>query len=407
MYLGMPLSSQDRCKNKTIKNMDLLEEYYIPLDGHLAIPIGERVAEGQLLVCDNKDNQLIHSPITGLIHDEQIYHKKKYVVIKTDLSAPQKKYLLDEPFQKSVEELIEKIRLAGIVELESGELTYKRIQEAVGNVTTIVINGLETDLFLAVNYRLLYEKTKEIIQTAQVLRSMIKAQDIVIAFVQNKQLKSIIEQFIFDETISILECPAVYPNAYEKFLVYQITDQKLSKNKSSVVAKCIVFSISTLYAIYEAIFYDKPLMDRVITVDGAYCLEYGNFRVKVGTPLARFMRPFSVENTYVMFQGGPMKGHALVTEKSITKTMSSVMIFEGQLDPIEQECIYCGACVSICPTKLEPFKLVDYIRHQEYEKVFDLDIEECIACNLCSYVCPSYIPLGKIITTENNCVEEI
>ena len=74
------------------------------------------------------------------------------------------------------------------------------------------------------------------------------------------------------------------------------------------------------------------------------------------------------------------------------------MIFEGtNTPPEEQLCSYCSACVEVCPIRLEPVKLVDFIKHKEYDRASINYLQECINCNLCSYVCPSFIPLGKLI----------
>ena len=400
MYKGIALISQDRCKEKAIKNVDLLEEYYIPIVLPLSVPLGEKIFEGDVLC--NKD-PLIHCPVTGIAQEIQNHYGQDYLVLKTDMLAPRKEYILNDPFHLSPEEIIEKIRLAGIVGLGGEGLpAYLKLQEAKGNIDTIIINALESEPFLSAGHRLLLEKSKEILQMAQILKSILGAGKVVITFTKNKALRTSVEQYIYGKSIEILEQADFYPNGYEKFVVQSVTQKELKKNDSTLEVACLVHNVSTIFAMYEAVFYDKPLTEKVITVDGAYCLEYGNFFIKMGTPWTVFLRPFSEESTYVMFQGGPMRGKSLKHEKSITKTMNGIMIFEEQFDIKEQECINCAACVDFCPVRLEPYKLIDFVRHEEYDKAKDHYIEECILCNICSCVCPSFIPIGDIILQNIN-----
>ena len=399
----MNLLSQDRCKNKSIQNDIVHDFYFITIDSELHVSVGDIVSEGQVLTSNSQKHLLTHSPVAGMIKEIQYHQQKSYLVLETDKTIPSKKYELSTPVGLPTSVLIKKIYNAGVNGLEEYDDEYsihQRLTKAYtqGNVDTIIINAVDAEPFVVGDYELLLERTREIIQVAHQLRLMLGAKNIVFAISKNKQLKETIDQFIFDDTKMVIELNSCYPLSNDKLLINKILKKELNKSKLCSDAGAIVFTPTVFYAMYEALFYNKPVTDRIITVDGAYSVSHGVFRVKLGTPISKFMRPFSVENSYVMFSGGPLQGQALEKEKGTIKNMNAVMIFEGtNTSPEKKLCTYCSACVEVCPIRLEPVKLVDFIEYKEYDRASKNHLEECINCNLCSYVCPSFIPLGKLI----------
>ncbi len=399
----MKLVSQDRCKNKSIQDDIIHDFYFMTIDGELHVTIGDIVSEGQVLISNSNKHILTHSPVCGIIKDIQYHHQQKYLVLKTDKTYKPKVYNTSSPVGLPADILINRIYNAGINGLEVWDNKYSIHEKLIkacakGQIDTIVINAIDGEPFLVGESTLLLEKTREIMQAAHQLRLILNAKNVVFAISKNKQLKETIEQFIFDNTKTVVELNSFYPLNHNKILIKELFNKELNDSQLCSDAGVVVFTPTIFYAIYEALFYEKPVTDRVITVDGAYSLAYGVFRIKMGTPISKFMRPFSLENSYVMFSGGPLQGQPLEKEKALVKSMNAIMIFEGAITiPEEQYCVHCTACVEVCPIRLEPIKLVDFINNKEYDRAYDNYLQECINCNLCSYVCPSFIPLGKII----------
>lgn len=408
----MNLLSQDRCKNKPIQNDSIHNFYFITVDGDLHVAIGDIVSEGQVLISNSQKHLLTHSPVAGIIKDIQQHQEKQYLVLETDKTIVPKIYELTTPVGLSTDLIIKKIYNAGINGLEESNGEYaihEKLTKAYEQqkIDTIVINAVDGEPFVVGDYVLLLEKTREIMQIAHQLRLMLGAKNIVFAISKNRQLKDTIEQFIFDDKKTVVELDSCYPLNNDKLLINKLFNKELNKSALCSDAGVVIFSPTVFYAIYEALFYNKPVTDRIIAVDGAYSVAHGVFRAKIGTPISQFMRPFSLENSYVMFSGGPLQGLSLEKEKGTTKNMNAVMIFEGtNTPPKEQLCSYCSACVEVCPIRLEPVKLVDFIKHKEYDRASVNHLQECINCNLCSYVCPSFIPLGKLIKEGQMIIED-
>ena len=64
----------------------------------------------------------------------------------------------------------------------------------------------------------------------------------------------------------------------------------------------------------------------------------------------------------------------------------------------ERPCITCNYCEEACPVNIIPHLLYKHVQRNIIdETLMGLHIFDCIECGLCSYVCPSKIPLAKYI----------
>ena len=72
---------------------------------------------------------------------------------------------------------------------------------------------------------------------------------------------------------------------------------------------------------------------------------------------------------------------------------------DPDLNGEHRPCIYCNYCESVCPAGLMPYLLSKYVTHDMLEDAENLGILDCIDCGLCTYVCPSKI---SIMTNIHN-----
>jgi electron transport complex protein RnfC len=102
--------------------------------------------------------------------------------------------------------------------------------------------------------------------------------------------------------------------------------------------------------------------------------------------------------------GGPMMGIAVYnTADPIFKNTNAIVALnvDEALPKMQNPCIHCGRCVSICPIGLNPTAFAKAMRiadsAERAQRLIDEKVNLCIECGSCSYVCPSARPL-----VENN-----
>ena len=165
-------------------------------------------------------------------------------------------------------------------------------------------------------------------------------------------------------------------------------------------------NVATAYAVYEAVKFGKPLIERVMTITGPSVERPGNYLVALGTNLKAVIDVAGgvPADTGKIILGGPMMGKSAVQIDAPTiKGTSAVLMLpqsEAKRNKVEP-CIRCASCVSACPMGLEPYLLSTLSRFEQWEEVEANKVMNCIECGCCSYICPStrplldYIRLGK------------
>ena len=63
----------------------------------------------------------------------------------------------------------------------------------------------------------------------------------------------------------------------------------------------------------------------------------------------------------------------------------------------ERTCVSCAYCVQVCPVNILPYQIYRCFTHDFIDELERLRPLECIDCGLCSYVCPSKLPLTETL----------
>ena len=83
--------------------------------------------------------------------------------------------------------------------------------------------------------------------------------------------------------IELVEVADLYPSGWEKSLIKQVLN--IDYDKLPIEKGVVVNNVSTIYAIYEALKYHKPVMEKIITITGDKIEKPQNVVVKIGTKL--------------------------------------------------------------------------------------------------------------------------
>ena len=417
---------------KAIKRMPVPKVVYVPIAQHIGIPseivvgrkdkveIGQVIAKSSGFVSSN-----IHSPVAGTVTKLDMMvdssgYKKQCIVIRTDQKNESNFEVQDFPLKKEItmdqKHILQHITDSGIVGL-GGATFPSHVKLDLKNdnkVDCLVINGVECEPYLTADHRLMLEKADEIIVGIQILMQALHIKSAVIGIENNKKdaIKALKNAAKSDDRIKVAASRVKYPQGSEKQLIKSILKREVPKGGLPMDVGVIVHNVGTIFAIYQAIQYDQPLMERVVTVTGKKVEDASNFWVKIGTPIKDLVQEVGglPEGTRKIVNGGPMMGKAIKnTDVPVTKGTSGILIIaEDEASRQESKnCIRCSNCVFVCPMGLEPHLLMNLSEKGLYERASAEDIMTCIECGSCSYVCPSHRPLLDYIRFGKNIVKKL
>lgn len=417
---------------KAIKRMPVPKVVYVPIAQHIGIPseiiverkdkveIGQVIAKSGGFVSSN-----IHSPVAGtvtkldMIVDSSGY-KKQCIVIRTDQKNESNFEEIEYPLQKEItmsrEDILKRVLDHGIVGL--GGATFpshvKLNVKEDSKIDCLIINGVECEPYLTADHRLMLEKSEEIIVGIQILMHALQIDKAVIGIENNKKdaIKVLKKACLNDSRIKVAALKVKYPQGSEKQLIKSILKREVPKGGLPMDVGVIVHNVGTIYAMYQAVQYDQPLIERVVTITGKKVEDASNFWVKIGTPIKDLVSEAGgiPEGTRKIVNGGPMMGKAIKnTDVPVTKGTSGILIIsEDEASRQESKnCIRCSNCVFVCPMGLEPHLLMTLSEKGLYERAATEDIMTCIECGSCSYVCPSHRPLLDFIRFGKNIVKKL
>ena len=92
----------------------------------------------------------------------------------------------------------------------------------------------------------------------------------------------------------------------------------------------------------------------------------------------------------------------------ITKYTKSVSFLSSkkETDSHVYSCINCGKCREVCPIKICPDVLYKHAKNGvEIDEIYLKTATVCNSCSLCNTVCPSRLPLGQMIATIKDKLE--
>ena len=409
---------KDETKKKKMSQLEEPQFFYISLSQHIGNPAAEIVKTGDYvkrfqLIGESQGNisAKIHSPVSGNVKD--IIEKAmpnganvKTVVIENDFQ-----YIEEETVKREIrnlssyseKELLEIIENAGITG-EGGAQFPAHIKYDVKDkrIKNLILNGAECEPYLTCDYTLMKEYTKELFDGIKIICEILKPENIILAIDEKySALESEFQKYNTDN-VKILTVSDIYPQGSEQLLINSILNKEIPKSKLPAEEGIIVSNVGTVKAVYEAFSYGRPLVERIVTISGEKSGEYGDYIIKIGTPLSHIIKKSGLkdqpENVRMIF-GGPMMGNEISDlETGIMKGTSGVLFLSKEIDRIERKnCILCGYCSEVCPVYLMPMKFEEFYRKGKYKKLLEFNLNSCIECGACEYICPSRVALIESI----------
>ena len=409
-----PEEYKELTANKSFEEIPAPEEISIPLSQHLgkeSIPVvkkNDKVKIGTLIAKENGFiSAPVHSSIAGTVSSIsktflQTGFQKTSIVIKKDTSNETEFLQPLDSDTVSSQEIIQRVCDAGIVGLGGAAFpTYVKLSPPSDKkIDYIILNACECEPYLTRDYRLILERTEEVIKGLLLIMRATNVQNGVIGIEDNKpeaieKLKEVLSNY---PQIRLIILKTKYPQGAEKILIKAVLGREVPPGKLPLDVGVIVQNVGTAIAIYDAVTKGIPSIYAYMTVSGKGIKEPKNLIVPIGTPLKNvidFCGGLTDDAKRIVI-GGPMMGFAQFDLSiPVTKATSGLLVLteEEVKEYPETNCLRCGICVSVCPLNLTPTRLVRLIQKKRFEEAAKLNISLCMECGTCAFSCPAYIPL--------------
>jgi electron transport complex protein RnfC len=393
---------------------------FLPLSQHVGEPsqpkvkVGDVIEEASLIAeVGGMISASLHAPKRGKITGiEEFAHPvlKRAKSIVLTCEDDQKVYSEKEDIDKlTKEELLTIIKNSGIVGMGGACFPTHIKLNPPKKIDIVLINGCECEPYLACDYRLMVENTDGILRGVEIISKLIEPKEIFFCIEENKP--DAIKKFNLSLSIKRYNLPpsrvvvinSNYPQGGERQLIYKVTKRKVPSGGLPFDCGCLAHNVATCFAIYEAVYLAKPLIERLVTFAGDCLVSPKNVWVRIGTLISELFEnkilEFKKEPKKVI-NGGPMMGQALDNlDYPILKGTSGILFFSKEIVDIkeEQNCIRCARCVDSCPMNLVPLEYVKRVKREEFTRLEEIFIKDCIECGCCGFVCPAKIPIVHYI----------
>ncbi|GAB6394885.1 MAG: electron transport complex subunit C [Bacteroidales bacterium] len=402
------------------------QQVVIPLGQHIGAPAkemvkkGDRVKTGTLIAASGGFvSANIHSSVSGTVGkidnvlDASGYNRPAiYIDVEGDewKESIDRSETLETNCSLSPQEIIAQIAQAGVVGMGGAAFpTHVKLTPPPGQKAEIlIVNAVECEPYLTSDHALMMAKGEEILVGVSLLMRAINVSKAVVGIENNKPdaialFNRLVKGF---HGIEVAPLQVKYPQGGEKQLIDAVIRRQVKSGALPVSVGAVVQNVGTVYAVYEAVQKNKPLVERVVTVTGKAVANPSNFLVRIGTPIRHLIEAAGgiPENAGKIIGGGPMMGKALVDAGvPVTKGSSGILLLsrEASIRKPAYNCIRCAKCVSVCPMGLNPALLMNVTEFAEWGTAETNHITDCIECGSCSYTCPAnrplldYIRMGK------------
>ncbi len=375
-----------------------------------SVSAGEMIAEAAAFV-----SAPVHSPVAGevkrieKVRDPQGFWREAVVIatehIETAVDETETELSPRTPEEVealSPKEIIDIIGNAGVVGL-GGATFPTRVKLSIPegkHAETVILNGAECEPFLTCDEALMCGYPDRIVAGCRLIMKAVSVDKAIIGIECNKPqaIKAFRRYLRDDRNIRVVALKCKYPQGSEKQLIKALTGREVPEGGLPVDAGAVVDNVATAYAIYDAVYNRRPLIQRVVTVTGPDLRKPGNYLVKLGTTISSLIEAAGglPENTGKVIAGGPMMGKAMSRlDAPTTKAISGILVLPDNMSHRhpEEPCIRCSKCISVCPMGLEPYQMMNLSIAKRFEDIKKLHVMSCLECGSCSYVCPSHRPL--------------
>ncbi len=403
------------------------ETYSVPLvmgnhnECEPTVSVGDSVAEGTVIARPvDRLSPFVFSPVSGIVRDIVVKNNSlgspcKHIIIEADKES--RRVVLAKLPDMSGESIFERIVESGMIDNFGKKLpSFVKYINANGfKINKLVINATEMDSYITSNEVLFMLNKNDVFEGAKLFASVLGAAKIeFIVTTKQPELYNMIKKEIrernknFSCQFSVRKIEAIYPFEHDRLITYYLTGKKLLAGSPPSDAGVVIESVQNCYDISKAVYENKPVTSRIITVSGNNIIRKANYIVKNGTSFRHILEVVGTINpgdAFKIIEGGVMTGIAQDNiDSSVGLSTRSITFLSRDefLRETEKVCVNCGQCIRHCPVLINPKEIDKACEEGDKVKALKCGIMACIDCGCCSYICPS----KRYIAQRLSCMQE-
>jgi electron transport complex protein RnfC len=269
------------------------------------------------------------------------------------------------PTEITPEEIVDIARRAGLLGMGGGMFpTYVKLSPKTP-IDWVIINACESEPYLTCDHRVLMEHRDEVECGKRLAMRSVGATHGTIETAKNE-----------------------YLDGYEPRLIHNVLGRQIPKGGRPSDVGVVVLNVQSARALHRAVCERRPLVDRVVTVDGNAIQRPGNYVVSLGTEIHHVLDACGVDwdQKPTVIAGGPIMGRPVEPGAIVTAGTSGILALTTDeiSTPSPNPCIRCGRCQEVCPMALPASQLI----RRPTEMLLN-----CIECGMCQFTCPAQQPI--------------
>lgn len=237
----------------------------------------------------------------------------------------------------SLDELKQKLRNAGIA--GAGGAGFPAYAKLSDKADTIILNCAECEPLLKLHQQVLTEYAFEVLSALSVVAESVGAKTVIIALKKHYKdainaVNSVLNKF---KNVQISFLPEVYPAGDEVITIYETTGRVVPPGSIPISVGVTVFNVETALNIYYAVFENKPVTHKYVTISGAV-KKPTTVKAPLGMTFARLIQLAggATEENYTVISGGPMMGKLVNPLDTVTKTTNGILVFPENHPVVEK-----------------------------------------------------------------------
>lgn len=374
-------------------------EIVFPPNGQTDLTEGQSVLLGQRISADATVKP-IHSSVSGKVKEVKRASDGYVISIVIENDGMD---MLDPsilPFSKKLtdttpEEIVEKIKSAGVCETGEGLSVARRIEIALGGAKRLMVDCTECEPFLASRGRLIIERATDILNGAKILLRALEMPfaDIVVDNSDIGVIRALESAVGNNPLLRIRVADCKHPQSDKRLIVNAVSGKETPVREANAQIGYVVFSAESCADIFYAFAKGMPQVRRVVTVGGDAISKPTVLDVAVGTPVSDIVK-FCGGYTELpdrMICGGLMRGTQTAENgRAVEKNDYAFLFLTDKYKTSRKhfDCIRCGKCMKHCPMHLMPIYLASASKKKNIRKALAMGLKNCIECGTCTCNCP-------------------